>query len=72
MWHISYPYILQGTSPILQAQKKRDEQCVTIILKCVLRGPLKRHINSMKVWWLFHFCVSFEVHWNRNLLCLYQ
>jgi len=23
MWHISYPYILQGTSPMLQAQKER-------------------------------------------------
>lgn len=64
-------YILQGTSPILQAQKERDEHSFTIILKCVLAGPLKRHINSMKVSWLFQFCRSFEVHWDGNLLCLY-
>lgn len=69
MWHISNPYILQGTSK-LQAQKERDEHSFTIILKCVTGGPLKRHINSIIVWWLFHFCRSFEVYWNGNLLCL--
>ena len=71
LWHISYPHILQGTSPVLQAQKERDEHSFTIILKCVLGGPLKRHSNSMKVWCLFHFCRSFEVQWNGDLLCLY-
>jgi hypothetical protein len=49
MWHIRYPNILQGTFPILQAQKERDEHSFTIILKYVLGGPLKRHINESVV-----------------------